>query len=46
MIFCSFYLIYLAENFYLNDMFGNRTPWMTYPLNSSDPVKPVSARNL
>ena len=24
MIFCSFYLIYLAENFYLNDMFGNR----------------------
>ena len=29
-----------------DDMFENRTPWMTYPLNSSDPVKPVPARNL
>ena len=29
-----------------DDMFENRTPWMTYPLNSSDPVKPVPSRNL
>lgn len=29
-----------------NNIFQNRTPWMTYPLNTSDPVKPLPVRNV